>query len=518
MKYCKKCGAQLPDEAQFCDKCGNVMNSEDSAWKSSVKIKKPIKINKKKAGIVFATALIIIAAVAAFAVFNYTKRYPSKINGIYASQTEDGILTILNMKEDGRFIHVYVYKDKDNILAHLSDPEEHRISGTYKTSKKKLTLKYDINNESYDYTMTDAGLELTGYDGITRLYNDVTDAAIGVKESQYEQADTLYASGNYKEAMATFESLDGYYDSISRAADCLQYVLKSSIKDVAVEAVSLSQTDVQHFTLMLKVTNNSDKRVDGITGTIEIRDNSNTVLASFNSEYLNVDIAAGASKTHELSLSIGDTAAVYSISQATATDIKLVFTVNSISFEGTQIECNNEVRELVIQDKPVYDSTTLGMGDQAQAGENIDNSTNMNTAAEQGMINAADTSTIPIESAAAGGNTYNITYNIPGNANTQIPGYEQQTGGDWSYILPDSDKRYLSAAELQGLSAYELRIARNEIYARYGRKFTDPALNSYFSGKAWYVPVVDADKFNDNVLTNIEKANLETIKRVEAIK
>ncbi len=99
--------------------------------------------------------------------------------------------------------------------------------------------------------------------------------------------------------------------------------------------------------------------------------------------------------------------------------------------------------------------------------------------------------------------------------NAQLPEY---TGIDRAYILPDSNTRYLSTSELQGFSAYELRIARNEIYARHGRMFTDPALNSYFRGKTWYVPAVDADKFNDNVLTDVEKTNLETIKKVETSK
>ena len=106
--------------------------------------------------------------------------------------------------------------------------------------------------------------------------------------------------------------------------------------------------------------------------------------------------------------------------------------------------------------------------------------------------------------------------NTENNAFSANREYPQQAVEDWSYVMPDSSTRYLDRAELEGLSKYDLRIARNEIYARHGRKFSDPALSSYFSSKAWYTPSIDADKFNEDVLNKIEKANLELIKSVES--
>lgn len=44
------------------------------------------------------------------------------------------------------------------------------------------------------------------------------------------------------------------------------------------------------------------------------------------------------------------------------------------------------------------------------------------------------------------------------------------------YIIPDSSTRLLTAADLNGLSKNELRLARNEIFARYGRRFKDQEL------------------------------------------
>ena len=82
------------------------------------------------------------------------------------------------------------------------------------------------------------------------------------------------------------------------------------------------------------------------------------------------------------------------------------------------------------------------------------------------------------------------------------------------YIIYDSDSRYITEADLQGLSKEQLRIARNEIYARYGRKFSDAELQSYFDSCSWYNGYIEPNDFNIE-LNQYEKANLTLIKEVE---
>lgn len=77
------------------------------------------------------------------------------------------------------------------------------------------------------------------------------------------------------------------------------------------------------------------------------------------------------------------------------------------------------------------------------------------------------------------------------------------------YFL-DSDRRYLTRDELLGLSRDQLRIARNEIYARKGRFFQDASLMAYFSRFAWYQP----NTWNPP-LNRIEKANVSLIQSME---
>ena len=89
----------------------------------------------------------------------------------------------------------------------------------------------------------------------------------------------------------------------------------------------------------------------------------------------------------------------------------------------------------------------------------------MNSDTIQGTTDLSETSIPQTESEVFGENTDNITYNTPNNtyADIQTAEDEQQNVDAWSYVLPDSNTRYLSVSELQQHSASELRLARNEI-------------------------------------------------------
>ncbi len=81
-----------------------------------------------------------------------------------------------------------------------------------------------------------------------------------------------------------------------------------------------------------------------------------------------------------------------------------------------------------------------------------------------------------------------------------------------AYVLPESNEKELSADELRDLGEDRLRIARNEIYARYGRSFQDEALAQYFQKKAWYC---QSETIDDIVLSETELANRDLILQAE---
>lgn len=82
--------------------------------------------------------------------------------------------------------------------------------------------------------------------------------------------------------------------------------------------------------------------------------------------------------------------------------------------------------------------------------------------------------------------------------------------GNDGFIFINSDRVRLTNEDLRGMSQQQLRIARNEIYARRGRFFRDPQLAAYFGRFAWYKP-----HSWDVSLNATEAANVKLISAME---
>lgn len=70
----------------------------------------------------------------------------------------------------------------------------------------------------------------------------------------------------------------------------------------------------------------------------------------------------------------------------------------------------------------------------------------------------------------------------------------------------------ISEGLLRGLSLYELRLLRNEVYARHGQRFHTTWLSYYFGGQDWYRPRAD---FAEPALSAVENTNVQIILRHE---
>ena len=86
---------------------------------------------------------------------------------------------------------------------------------------------------------------------------------------------------------------------------------------------------------------------------------------------------------------------------------------------------------------------------------------------------------------------------------------------DDDYILPDSGTRKLTNSDLAGLDADELELARNEIYARAGRRFNTDYIQDYFDDKWWYVGTIEPEDFTEDMLNDVEKYNVNFIRNYE---
>jgi YARHG domain len=74
------------------------------------------------------------------------------------------------------------------------------------------------------------------------------------------------------------------------------------------------------------------------------------------------------------------------------------------------------------------------------------------------------------------------------------------------------ENRAVTDQMLRGLSLHELRLLRNEVYARHGRMFKAEWLQQYFFQQPWYAP---DENFKDEELSGNDKLNVETIVKYE---
>ncbi|MCI8950292.1 MAG: YARHG domain-containing protein [Lachnospiraceae bacterium] len=107
------------------------------------------------------------------------------------------------------------------------------------------------------------------------------------------------------------------------------------------------------------------------------------------------------------------------------------------------------------------------------------------------------------------------SYGLPTQAPTQAAVSNMPASGYQDYILPESSIRLLSISDLAGLSKEQLRIARNEIYARHGRMFATEELQQYFNSKSWYRGTISASSFSESMLSQLEKDNIKLIQERE---
>jgi hypothetical protein len=77
--------------------------------------------------------------------------------------------------------------------------------------------------------------------------------------------------------------------------------------------------------------------------------------------------------------------------------------------------------------------------------------------------------------------------------------------------LPCFMLRPVQQTDVAGKTVAELELMRNEIFARYGRKFGREDLQDYFNRRSWYQPKYEPDGLPITLLTDIQKANVAAL-------
>jgi serine/threonine protein kinase, bacterial len=107
--------------------------------------------------------------------------------------------------------------------------------------------------------------------------------------------------------------------------------------------------------------------------------------------------------------------------------------------------------------------------------------------------------------------TTNPTQNNKNNTNLPNPSAIAQEN-DYSW----TSQRAAIEADLVGKSALDLDIMRNSIFARRGRRFDTPGLQSYFNKQPWYSPKYSSQEFDKlSLLSDLEMRNAMYIKEYQ---
>ena len=78
-----------------------------------------------------------------------------------------------------------------------------------------------------------------------------------------------------------------------------------------------------------------------------------------------------------------------------------------------------------------------------------------------------------------------------------------------------TNKQYYTKENFENEPKLVIHLAKNEIYARHGYIFKNEDLYNYFMGCVWYNPTCKAEDFDDSVLNEYEKANLEILASID---
>lgn len=127
----------------------------------------------------------------------------------------------------------------------------------------------------------------------------------------------------------------------------------------------------------------------------------------------------------------------------------------------------------------------------------------------------AETAVIPSETETQIAETTSGTLESADEEETTVVSTHTENAAQDDYIFPNSDKEYITLEEADYKTNEELRIGRNEIYARHGRKFSDEKLQEYFDSKDWYHGTVAPEDFDESVLSLEEKNNVKDLSNLE---
>jgi serine/threonine-protein kinase len=95
----------------------------------------------------------------------------------------------------------------------------------------------------------------------------------------------------------------------------------------------------------------------------------------------------------------------------------------------------------------------------------------------------------------------------------QTQQYHRNSEVAWGTEYDWLSTRYATYNDIRYYDRGQIRVLKNSIYARHGRRFKDAALRSYFNSQWWYNPRYT--EVPQNHFNKIEKANIAFLQKYE---
>jgi len=195
MKYCSKCGAELPDEAKFCTKCGNTIGQDNKVDQ----VKNEHKINKK--AIYAFLAIIGVLLVIVFGSMFYSdyseKREARLAREKFVADSLEQVRKELvdspkfdsqKSNEAVKEEQIETISDDANSKMHnfgLHSKHHHHLTGTFEDSSGIYPIELDFNSSGRDVSdVIYKNVKLGGKIRMTCTYFDYSSITVKGKDGK----------------------------------------------------------------------------------------------------------------------------------------------------------------------------------------------------------------------------------------------------------------------------------------------------------------------------------------------
>ena len=573
MKYCSECGHSTQNSQNFCSECGARFNNKSTfsdiissvlkktknlidvlkSEKSRTAIKKALKNKKVIFSLVFITSILTFSIVGLSIISsksnpkNTVKKFQDAIINNDAAKLQDVLYSNdkkLTITEDSlEFILEYLNSNNqifNSVLENLYLDVEYADSISYEGAQSLLDF-----NEIFALTIKEKNLFFTKY-GITinpiyiNISSNYLNSDILINENLYSSID------DYQDSTLIGPLLPGKFSITLKSKDLFDEEITETININPAsleEYYSLEEYPLEFFSdySTLSLDSNIPEAtvfVNGKNTGIQVKDAYENFgpISSYDKIYFAANINGANYKTEESyansyygSLTLNFTYSDYkTISQYLAKNPNaLTNSSNSTGSTSSNLEVSSIAKKYIdkysSRDYIIPESNTTKLdfkGLNPYTSEELSIARN-EILARHGYVDSSYTNFVSYfnskswykanpsytESDLSEIETYN--YNLIKSIEFLKRAYESCSSISANYVLPNSNSLELTSSEVARLNDWELVVARNEIFARYGLEFSTKELLEHFKSKSWFV--IDPSVGNDLALSAVENKNVAII-------